>query len=261
MTTFEDGDDFTTVMTNYVELGKEFMFIGLPAVVVEYDPVEQCITAQPVMRGLLGTGNRVEHDIPPLLCVPVIWPGGGPCAHTFPLAKGDAVMIHFSDRFAEDWLLTGKINLPLKNPRRFDINDAFASPRIRPFSNPLKSASATDMVLGEDDGEAPLQLRLKPGESYMLSDGTSEMGVEADGTLVMQRGSTKVELGTDGGVVMESGGVTLGVDGDGVPFLKRGEKEMFATLEAFFFATKAHPEIGGAATTAYNDINSILDPG
>ncbi|MEL6180958.1 MAG: Gp138 family membrane-puncturing spike protein [Myxococcota bacterium] len=186
MTVYEESDDLATVLEMFVQAGVNKMFIALPAVVTQYDPAEQCCSAKPTIKGQLG---GKWYSLPVLPNIPVLWPQGGGMALTFPLKPGDYVLLVFCDRSIDEWMQFGGTDVQPQSPQRFDINDPIAIAGINPFNSALKSANATDMVLGEDEGSNPKQLRIGP-EGISLGNGETQIGVTSDGKLVLGESET-----------------------------------------------------------------------
>jgi hypothetical protein len=100
----------------------------LPGVIVSYDGMSA--TVRPALAKQLANGQTLPA--PSIVRVPVCWPcgTGGAALITVPLAAGDPVLLHFSERAIEDWL-SGADGAP-GDPRQFDLSDAFATPVVRP---------------------------------------------------------------------------------------------------------------------------------
>lgn len=100
----------------------------IPAEVLSYDPIKQ--QAQ-VKISINRVVNETEVEYPILDGIQVIFPRSGAHGITFPLEKGDGVLLLFSERSLERWRTTGPGNPPY-DARRFDLNDAVAIPGMFP---------------------------------------------------------------------------------------------------------------------------------
>lgn len=130
------------------------MWTALPAIVQSYDPSKMTCTAQPAIKfeQLLPDGSwSPPANMPLLEDVPVVFPAGGGFALTFPIAKGDEVLVIIASRCIDVWWQNGGIQ-PQARPRMHDLSDAFAIPG--PFSQPRKLAgvSTTKVQLRSTSG-------------------------------------------------------------------------------------------------------------
>lgn len=102
----------------------------LPGVIVSYDG--ELATVRPTLDKQLANGEVLAA--PQIARVPMCWPcgdvNGAKARITVPLAPGDPVLLHFSERALDDWL-NGTDGAP-GDPRQFDLSDAFATPQMRP---------------------------------------------------------------------------------------------------------------------------------
>ena len=101
---------------------------AIPAEVLSYDPLKQQVQAKISINRVV---NEEEIEYPILDGIQVIFPRGGSYGITFPLVKGDGVLLLFSERSLERWRTTGN-GYPPYDARRFDLNDAVAIPGMFP---------------------------------------------------------------------------------------------------------------------------------
>jgi len=126
---------------------------AMPARVESYDAEQQRVSVKPLIkRGYLDeAGDRQTEEIPVINDVPVVFPGAGGFRVTFPVARGDVVLIVFAETSLDRWLVRGSVIDP-GDDRRHDLNDAIAIPGLRPFSDPLASAPTDKLSIGADEG-------------------------------------------------------------------------------------------------------------
>lgn len=110
----------------------------LPGIVEKYNKAKNTVDVIPALKRKYETGEVVQQ--PMILNVPVQFPRGGNFSMTFPIKKGDSVVLVFSERSLDVWKKNGGIVDP-KDPRKFNITDAFAIPGGYPESNPVGDAS------------------------------------------------------------------------------------------------------------------------
>lgn len=106
----------------------------VPGTVVSYDAARNRAVVRASLPKRLADGE--ELPAPLVYEVPVVWPAySGGAVFTFPIAAGDGVLLHFSQRSLEGWL-SGKAEAP-DDPRRHDITDAIAVPGLRASGAPI----------------------------------------------------------------------------------------------------------------------------
>jgi len=100
----------------------------LPGKIISFDG--RTAVVQPALSKALSSGETLAA--PRIFSVPVHFPcgSGGRAVISVPLAPGDDVTLHFSERALENWL-SGTDGEP-GDPRMFDLTDAFATPVCRP---------------------------------------------------------------------------------------------------------------------------------
>ena len=62
--------------------------------------------------------------------MPVVFPGGGGFALTFPVAAGDECLVVFASRCIDAWWQSGGVGEPME-PRMHDLSDGFALIGVR----------------------------------------------------------------------------------------------------------------------------------
>ena len=115
--------------------------VSIPGRVQSYNASQQSATVQPLIQEayIKEDGTRGVRDLPIIQAVPVAFPGAGSYGFTFPLTKGDTVMLLFSQASIDKWRKQGGKVDPLDDSRH-DLSDAIAIPGLRSFSE------ATDQV-------------------------------------------------------------------------------------------------------------------
>lgn len=109
-----------------------------------------------VVIGYLNLGNgqtkAVTRTYPVFPAVPVMFPGGGGAAMTFPIAPGDTCLLIFIDRDFSDWYTSGQTGLPPRTSRIHNPSDAVCIVGLRSVRNPLSTVSETDAQFYGPDG-------------------------------------------------------------------------------------------------------------
>ncbi|WP_302441547.1 Gp138 family membrane-puncturing spike protein, partial [Bilophila wadsworthia] len=103
------------------------MWTALPGIVQSFDPAAMTVSVQPAVAGRISdeAGKAASVDLPILPDVPVVFPGGGGFALTFPVAAGDECLVVFASRCIDAWWQSGGVGEPME-PRMHDLSDGFA---------------------------------------------------------------------------------------------------------------------------------------
>lgn len=126
------------------------MFTALVGVVQSYNPGPPgppTIDVLPVIkRALFKEDNtRVHRDLPVISNVPVAFPSAGSFSLTFPLAKGDHVLLVCTNWSHQKWRTTGNISEP-GDLRTHELGNAFAIPGVLPQTGSLETDPADTVM-------------------------------------------------------------------------------------------------------------------
>lgn len=134
--------------------------VALPGIIQSFDPVAVTCTVQPAIKGTLRNADNdpVSVPLPLLVDVPVIFPRGGGCTITFPVAKGDECLVIFSDRCIDFWWQNGGVQEPV-DPRQHDLSDAFALVGPQSQAEKIGSISTDSLQIRTDEGNAFIELK------------------------------------------------------------------------------------------------------
>lgn len=162
---------------------------SIPGHVLTFDPDTQLAQVQPgIMRVDI---NGAEFKVPPIIEVPVYFPGGDYCIEyqVDPQCEGD---ILFSQRCIDGWIQSGGV---AANPigRFHNMQDAMFLPGFRSQPNALPSF--------QNNG---VRMRNKAGTQFVW--------LKNDNTISMQNGAGSFELLADGSFLIN--GLKITVDGD-----------------------------------------------
>lgn len=126
---------------------------ALPGQIEKYDYSTQKADVKPLIKKKYVDGTI--ESLPVIANVPVVWPGGTNSSLTFPLKRGDGVLLIFAERAIGDWLAEGGDAEP-EDPRKFDLTDAIAIPGLYPFNRTSQAENNSDVKL--QNGTAKLIL-------------------------------------------------------------------------------------------------------
>ena len=176
--------------------------VAIPGIIDRYDPEQQRADVRPTIRRVYSDGE--ERDPPVIVDVPVLWPRSGGASLTFPVRRGDTVLLVVCDRSIERWITQGGDTRNPGDPRRHDLNDAVAIPGLVPF-NELDPAAPADDVLLRFSGN---ELRLSPDGRTILGT-EDELTLEADNQVVVRVGNSVITVTEDGIDIDTTGNVTV----------------------------------------------------
>lgn len=102
---------------------------SIPCIVQSYNPEQNTVECQPAIREkLISEDATVSYSqIPLLLNVPVVFPGGSFFHLKFPIKQGDECLVVFSDLSIDNFWLNGNVQNPVES-RRHDLSDGIAIP-------------------------------------------------------------------------------------------------------------------------------------
>lgn len=123
-----------------IDSAQRSVYTALPARVESYDATSQTCSAQPVLLGeyIDEAGDRQTLRDPIIENVPVVFPSAGDFAITFPLSAGDTVLLVFSSRSLDKWLIAGG-EIDPNDGRRQHLSDAIAIPGLRALPDAIGS--------------------------------------------------------------------------------------------------------------------------
>lgn len=178
------------------------LFTAMPGRVDAFDPTTQRASVQPLVQRVYYDENderQVERH-QPIHDVPVMFPGAGAYRITFPVVKGDTVLLVFTSCSLDRWLGRGGEVDP-QDDRRNTLSDAIAIPGLYAF-NALPTDEAPDDALvvhadlikiGSPDADDPV-VRRSDLQAFISGDFKSH--VHGPGTFSNSGGNV---VGASGG--------------------------------------------------------------
>lgn len=142
------------------------IWTALPCVVDNYKPADLgngTVDVKPCIQARLQkpTGEFVWVDLPMLVDCPVVFPGGGGFTLTFPIQRGDEILVVFSSRCIDAWYQLGSPakesgdgiqTQPQLDLRLHDLSDGFAIAGVKSCPRSIPDISTTTTQLRSDDG-------------------------------------------------------------------------------------------------------------
>lgn len=165
---------------------------SLPGHVLTFDPVKQLAQVQPGISRV--DINGAEFTIPPIIEVPVYFPGGDYCVE-YQIDSGCEGDILFSQRCIDGWVQSGGV---AANPigRFHNMQDAMFLPGFRSQPNVLPDFQNNGVRMRNRAGTQFVWL--KNDNSIHMDNGVARFNVLADGTTLMQNGAGSFQLQADG---------------------------------------------------------------
>lgn len=121
-------------------------------------------------------------DLPILPDVPVVFPGGGGFALTFPVAAGDECLVVFASRCIDAWWQSGGVGEPME-PRMHDLSDGFALVGVRSQARRLSPAvDSGNVQLRSDDGKTFVEMT--PGGD-VNAVGPTSVTLKSEGSITL----------------------------------------------------------------------------
>lgn len=158
------------IRASFVHLLSQYWFC-LPGQIESLNTGDRRANVKPmVQRRYSGVDKPV--DLPVVVGVPLVEMRCGRAFLSLPLAKGDPVLMVFSDRALDNWIgSAGAAPVDPLDVRMHDLTDAFAIPGGWPI---LKS--------GNRPGANPdaLDLQVEPGTKFLIGNGAVELFDQLD---------------------------------------------------------------------------------
>lgn len=149
---------FDTIET-HIQRFESSLYTATPAIVETYDPETATISCYPAIYKADKDGVLLQESI--LEGVPVMFPSTKYTAITFPLTKGDKVMLLFGQQDMDLWLESSDDIEKPQTLRRHNVNDAVAYPTTLKYNSGVVRA-------GTEDG---LNIQFKDSNIYVDPDG------------------------------------------------------------------------------------------
>lgn len=123
----------------------------IPARVEAFDRSNRTVTAQPLVKVayLDESGVRQTEALPAVTNVPVAYPHVAGRGMTFPLRKGDTVLLMIAQASIDRWFATGGLVDP-GDDRHHAISDAFAIPGVMADADAEEVHESATVISGDE---------------------------------------------------------------------------------------------------------------
>jgi hypothetical protein len=154
------GDDLEALLRLALGAFQASLWTSMPGIVQNYNAQQATVDVMLALKGAVQKqdGSTVAQNYALLKHLPVVWPRGGNCTLTFPIAANDECLVVFAARAIDSWWQQGGYATSPVESRMHDLSDGFAIPG--PFSQATKLAnvSTTTTQLRSNDGQAYVEL-------------------------------------------------------------------------------------------------------
>jgi hypothetical protein len=143
-----------------------------PGIIQSFNADGITAVVQPAIKAQVRSpdGSMQWVALPLLLDCPVVFPRGGSCTLTFPVAENDECLVVFASRCIDAWWSAGGVQVQSEF-RMHDLSDGFAIPGPYSQATKISNVSTTAAQLRSNDGEAYLQLNPTSHEIDIVTPG------------------------------------------------------------------------------------------
>ena len=198
-----EGPDLGGVINQYITNMRNNMFTAIPCKVVgEPNLAEQRIDVRVLVNKV--TTDGVSREIPPILGVPLIFPGSRTSQFSFPIQRGDTVLCVFSQRSIDRFKLGSTEPSTPMDFSKYSKKDAMAIPGLFTFpdarNDPKKRSldhSVDDTVMTHNIGtNAECEVRLTKSGNVIINAPGDNVTVNCDNSTVNASSTSTVNTGT-----------------------------------------------------------------
>jgi hypothetical protein len=190
----------------------EDVHVAIPGRIEEWDATTQKASVKPLIKRLIAAddGSEILEELPIITDVPVVFPRSSEFFVSFPMTKGDLVLLIFCERSIDVWLSGNGDDTNPDDFRRHDLSDAIAIPGMYPFKKAISQVDKDNMVLGKDKG---IQIHLTPDGTVEAKMGGGTAGLSAAIAEKLETLYTSVKMAFDN----HTHGTGVGPSGPPVP--------------------------------------------
>jgi len=186
----------------------------------------------PSIKVTFYDGVALSHPV--IQNVPVMFPRSGGASLTFPVNKGDGVLILFSERSLERWLSSTGGEVEQGVNRRFDLSDAIAIAGLNSIATKTMG-TADDVVLVYKDAKIVIQ---KDG-TIILQNEKSKIEINNSGDIELSNAEGKIKVDTVGNVELSNDKCTIKLKSDGKFDISNEHDSLFSIIHDTLTACRA----------------------
>ncbi|WP_368647714.1 Gp138 family membrane-puncturing spike protein [Castellaniella ginsengisoli] len=180
---------------------------SVPGHVLTFDPGQQRAQVRIGVQTVTAGGATIQP--PPIIDVPVLFPGGTQFAVIHQIDPGDEGLILFSQRCVDAWKQTGGV---AQNPlaRFHDTHDAFFIPGFRPLPTRISGFANDGIRMQSRDGSR--HVWIKSSGEIVADNGAAHVQITPAGAVNIENSAGHIRLQADGKVVI-NGACVINPDG------------------------------------------------
>lgn len=136
------------------------MWTAIPGIIQKFYPANRTCDVQPAIQANvtnITNGSKSWVNMPILLDCPIVFPTGGGCSLTFPLAVGDECLVVFSSRCIDSWWQNSGVQNQ-HQVRMHDLSDGFVLPGPCSVPKVQPNISITQVELRSQDHSTIISL-------------------------------------------------------------------------------------------------------
>lgn len=197
----ENSKTLAEALDGYVDNRLRDVHVAMPGRVESYDSAAQRASVQPLIQRVIEAedGSRTAQSLPVINDVPVVFPGAGSFSITFPVTRGDTVLLVFSEFSIEKWREQGPSVVGTKvspvdpeDGRHHALSDCIAIPGLRSFNDATDQVDSSAMVIAG--------VEIKLGSKDASNEAVGKSDLDALKTAI----TNTVIVATDGGASFKS---------------------------------------------------------
>lgn len=143
----QNDDSIVDALNSFMNDKFSELHTCMPGKIEKYEYANQKAEVKPLLKRALKNGTQLEYPV--ITDVPVMFPNTGKTGITFPLVKGDYVLLVFAEKSINNWAVSGD-DSDTEKFRLHNLSDAIAIPGIMPFNNASVSENNEDVVIVND---------------------------------------------------------------------------------------------------------------
>ncbi len=176
-----------TVIQTGIDSALKELHTCFPAVVTRVDHSTQLIDAQITIKRKL---SGVSVELPLLTGVPIRYFKVNKFSITAPIEIGDEVLLIFSERSIDTWLIEGGIQNPF-DFRKHSLSDAFALPMMYSQKNVIPNFDSSNLEIKTNTGDTKIIIKVSEDIEIVT---TGEIKADCDTATI--NASTKIDATT-----------------------------------------------------------------
>lgn len=187
----ERSADLDTALLAAFQGQQTTLWTAMPGIITTaLDINKRTVSVQPALRARVQApdGSFSWVQMPLLVDCPVVFPSGGNCTLTFPIAPGDECLVVFASRCIDAWWQSGGVQNQA-DFRMHDLSDGFVFVGAQSVPNVIPNISPNTVQLRSNDGTAFIEINPSTHDLQMKTPG--KITLDAGGDILI-KSTTKI---------------------------------------------------------------------